>query len=171
MTEKEAAQLCAQAGQGQSVPPPPKPNYGQTPDGVTSHGEENFADYWRLLCPHIGPPTPQHRPTEDRRWKIDFAWPELFLAVEIEGVGHRLSPRYEQDICKYNELAAMGWTLLRFTGNQILDDPDACIGLVAALVLHRLGLFFQEEDARLGRLEEEIRMEMNADDTSLSDIQ
>ena len=136
MTEKDARQMLKQAGQGQACPPPPKTS-ARTPDGVTSDGEEAFAYFWHVLCKTLPPPTRQHSPVADRKWTVDFSWPELMLSVEIEGVGHRLSPRYETDIEKYNELAAGGWTLLRITDKLLTADPNSFIGLIATIVKHR----------------------------------
>ncbi len=63
-----------------------------------------------------------------RRWRFDFCWPELRLAVEVEGgqsvAGgghHQRSGGYEGDCEKYNEAALQGWTLLRFTTRMVLD--------------------------------------------------
>ncbi|MBN1663414.1 MAG: hypothetical protein JW943_07430 [Deltaproteobacteria bacterium] len=57
-------------------------------------------------------------------WRIDFAWPDRKLAVEVEG-GAWISGRHTRptgffkDIEKYNELTMMGYYLLRFTPDQI----------------------------------------------------
>lgn len=64
-----------------------------------------------------------------RRWRIDFAWPEQWVAVEIEGgvemgYGHASPKRFISDAWKYNELAIRGWTLLRFTGSMLDSYPD-----------------------------------------------
>lgn len=59
-----------------------------------------------------------------RQWRFDFAWPAHGIAVEVEGGtysgGRHVRGRgFEQDCDKYNEAAAMGWTVLRFTGSQV----------------------------------------------------
>jgi very-short-patch-repair endonuclease len=67
-----------------------------------------------------------------RNWRLDFAWPELFVAVEVEGgvfarrkgnsaAGgrHNHGGGYVKDLEKYNAAVAMGWTLLRFTDKAI----------------------------------------------------
>jgi len=59
-----------------------------------------------------------------RRWRLDFAFPERFLAVEIEGGGwiggrHNRGGGMEADCEKYNALALAGWRLLRFTGKTV----------------------------------------------------
>jgi very-short-patch-repair endonuclease len=56
-------------------------------------------------------------------WKMDFAWPELRIAVEIEGApgkgAHTTARGFTKDCVKYGEAIAMDWTLLRFTGGQV----------------------------------------------------
>jgi hypothetical protein len=59
-----------------------------------------------------------------RRWCFDFAWPDLRVAVEIEGGGwvagrHTRGPGFEADCEKYAEAATRGWTVLRVTPSQV----------------------------------------------------
>lgn len=63
-----------------------------------------------------------------RKWRIDLAWPEFKLAVEIEGGtylqrgGHRGSiSGYLKDKEKYNALAVHGWWLLRVLPDEMED--------------------------------------------------
>lgn len=65
-------------------------------------------------------------PTRQFHW--DFYFPELRLAVEVEGGQsvpggghHQRTGGYEHDCSKYNEAALMGFTLLRFTSKQVFD--------------------------------------------------
>jgi very-short-patch-repair endonuclease len=59
----------------------------------------------------------------DRKWAIDWAWPEHHLAVEIEGGvwagGRHIHPTgFMKDVEKYNALALHRFFLLRFTPTQ-----------------------------------------------------
>lgn len=54
-----------------------------------------------------------------RKWRLDFAWPHLKLAVEIEGGVHRIKGRFESDLAKYNALAMNGWRLLRYSSKMV----------------------------------------------------
>ena len=61
-----------------------------------------------------------------RRWRFDFAWPALMLAVEVEGATwaggrHTRGSGFAKDCIKYNEAALLGWTVLRFTGAMVKD--------------------------------------------------
>ena len=58
-----------------------------------------------------------------RRWRFDFAIPELKLAIEIEGGSwtqgrHTRGKGYQGDIEKYNTAQLMGWKILRYTPQQ-----------------------------------------------------
>jgi very-short-patch-repair endonuclease len=68
-------------------------------------------------------PVPEHR-FSDRRWRFDFAYPSIKLAIEIEGglyTGgrHTRGAGYEKDLEKYNSATLLGWRLLRFSTGQI----------------------------------------------------
>lgn len=61
-----------------------------------------------------------------RKWRFDFAWPTVKLAVEVEGgiyvTGrHSRGAGFEADCEKYNEAALHDWLVLRVTPDQIKD--------------------------------------------------
>lgn len=59
-------------------------------------------------------------------WRFDFAWPHALLAVEVEGGTwskgrHVRGQGYASDCEKYNAAQLHGWTVLRFTTEQVMD--------------------------------------------------
>ena len=60
-----------------------------------------------------------------RRWRFDFADPEHYLAVEIEGVKYGKPGRHQRvdgmnaDCEKYAEALLLGWSVLRVTPQQV----------------------------------------------------
>lgn len=59
-----------------------------------------------------------------RTVKLDRAWPEAKLAVELDGARHHTSPEDRQaDLARDRALAAAGWIVLRFTYADVLRDP------------------------------------------------
>lgn len=61
----------------------------------------------------------------ERKWRFDFAWPEMKLAIEVEGgttfgkSRHSKGIGFDNDAEKYNTASAMGWTLFRFSSTMI----------------------------------------------------
>lgn len=69
-------------------------------------------------------PEREYRFCRGRRWRFDFAWPELKLALEIEGGTysggrHVRGDGFEADCKKYNTAELLGWTVLRVTGRMV----------------------------------------------------
>jgi len=69
-------------------------------------------------------PVREYRFHPARRWRVDYAWPDHKLAVEIEGAvwcqgRHTRGSGFVKDIEKYNALTLAGWSLLRFTPAQV----------------------------------------------------
>lgn len=59
-----------------------------------------------------------------RKWRFDFAWPQLQVAVEIEGGifvrgRHSRGVGIRNDCEKYNQAALLGWIVLRYTDREI----------------------------------------------------
>ena len=64
-----------------------------------------------------------------RKWRMDFAWPDQRIGLEVEGGiwsggRHTRGKGYLQDMEKYNEATLMGFKLLRVTPKQ-MDNGDA----------------------------------------------
>lgn len=70
-------------------------------------------------------PEREYRFHPTRRWRFDFAFPAVQLAVEIEGgiysarSGHRSVTGMRRDMEKYNEAALLGWRVLRFSEREV----------------------------------------------------
>ncbi|MFA5186911.1 MAG: hypothetical protein WC551_10565 [Patescibacteria group bacterium] len=78
------------------------------------------------LCQAIGlsEPMPEYRFDSERRWRFDWCFPEVRLAVEIEGGiftqgRHTRGSGYIKDLEKYNRATALGWHILRYPPNMI----------------------------------------------------
>lgn len=71
-------------------------------------------------------PHPEYCGIPGRKYRFDFAWPALMLAVEIEGGQyvngrHNRPAGYAEDCEKYNLAALEGWVVLRFTPKMVTD--------------------------------------------------
>lgn len=93
----------------------------------------------RLLRQHVlPPPVFQHEVRDAGRFvaRVDFAYPDLRLAMEVDGFETHSSPRALQaDLRRQNLLVGLGWTVLRFTWADVVGRPDR----VAAEIGRALG--------------------------------
>lgn len=70
-----------------------------------------------------------------RRYLIDVAFPELGLAIELDGWDvHRTRTAFDADRARANDLVVAGWTVMRFTWNM----PDERIVAVTRAACARL---------------------------------
>ena len=63
-----------------------------------------------------------------RKWRFDFAWPRKKIACEIEGgswVGgaHNRGKHFQSDCEKYNAAVLLGWSVLRYTTDDVRHHP------------------------------------------------
>lgn len=90
---------------------------------------------WSMTTNEPWPFRPEHKFHPNRRWRFDWACPDLRLAVEIEGVTrgphgvgrHQRAEGYEGDCEKYNAAIEVGWVVLRYTQRQVERDPVGTI--------------------------------------------
>ncbi|HWG98036.1 MAG TPA: DUF559 domain-containing protein [Pilimelia sp.] len=86
----------------------------------------------RLVVVEHGLPRPvaQHE-VRDRQGRfvarVDLAYPRLRLALEYEGDHHRERRAFRHDLARLNALRAAGWTVLRFTADDVLHDPGRIV--------------------------------------------
>ena len=66
--------------------------------------------------------------------RVDLMWPAERCVVEIDGPDHRGSLKYAADRRRDNGLTLDGFAVLRFTNEEIDDDPARVLGVVEALL-------------------------------------
>lgn len=81
---------------------------------------------------------PEHKFHPTRRWKFDYAIPDLKIGIEYEGLVSRKSRHttlkgYSGDCEKYNEAALHGWKVLRYTVINYGQSEDHLIRLIESL--------------------------------------
>ncbi|HEX2851530.1 MAG TPA: DUF559 domain-containing protein [Acidimicrobiales bacterium] len=84
----------------------------------------------------LGPPVRQYVVRdEDGRFvaRVDLAWPELGLFLELDGQQHKGQPLYDARR-ETAIVAATGWLCGRFTWDEIVRHPTATARRLAALV-------------------------------------
>lgn len=75
-------------------------------------------------------------------YKLDVAFPEKRVGVELEGGSHRARARREQDVKKDAALAAAGWRVVRIKNADALrwvadGMPDDNVGAALAAAIWR----------------------------------
>jgi very-short-patch-repair endonuclease len=73
------------------------------------------------------------------RWEVDFVWRSQRLIVETDSwTYHRGSVAFEDDHARDLDFRAAGYTVLRFTGDQLEEEPERVVDdLTRALALAR----------------------------------
>lgn len=88
--------------------------------------------------------TREYRFHPPRRWRFDYAYAELALAVELEGGTwingrHSRGAGFAADCEKYNMAQLDGWTVLRFTAKQVTSGESFAMLAHALPLLAALG--------------------------------
>ena len=60
----------------------------------------------------------------------DLAYPDLRIAIEYEGDGHRDAGRWERDIERRELFEDAGWRVIRVTRRALFDEPEALIARI-----------------------------------------
>jgi hypothetical protein len=72
-----------------------------------------------------------------RRRVLDLAWPDVMVAVELDGRGpHSSRAAFEDDRSRQNDLVAAGWTVFRLTWRALHHDRARALAPILA-ELHR----------------------------------
>lgn len=89
----------------------------------------------RVVLLEAGLPAPrtQHEIRQGGRLvaRVDFCWPAERLVVEADGFAfHSDRAAYRKDRERLNELALLGWRVLRFTWEDVMGRPEHVVGTV-----------------------------------------
>ena len=101
---------------------------------VVSRARSRLEEQMALEIRALGLPAPEREYRFcERRWRFDFAWPAVKLALEVEGGiysrgRHTRGSGFEADCEKYAQALILGWRVLRVTGGMV------CSGKAIALV-------------------------------------
>jgi hypothetical protein len=103
-------------------------------DGLAGSPQETRL---RLLIGRSGlpPPVAQYRVTHRGRpvARVDFAWPELKVAVEYDGLWHAEDGQFAKDRRRLNRLREAGWTVVFVTAADLHRPAELIPRIAAAL--------------------------------------
>ena len=105
--------------------------------------ESSLERYFRTLWTQLGGPDyeTEYRFNTMRKWRFDVAWPDMLIAVELEGGtwmegGHNRGQGYAANCAKYNAAALSGWRVFRYTVDMLRDDPYGHLVPLIDLLIH-----------------------------------
>ena len=68
-------------------------------------------------------------------FRVDVAFPELKVAIEIDGLAfHSDAEDFQHDRSRQNAIALAGWQVLRFTWLDLTEYPDRVIAVIRAAI-------------------------------------
>lgn len=90
--------------------------------------ENGYQGYINQICDAIDlhHPESEYKFSKLRKWRFDFCWPNLMMAVEIHGGvwsqgRHTRGSGFIKDREKMNEAQLLGWCVFEVTPQQITD--------------------------------------------------
>jgi len=72
--------------------------------------------------------------------RVDFAYPELRIAIELDGRAWHGESVFETDRDKRLRLVASGWTVVEITWRMLLDDPSTVFRRLERTIRDRRGI-------------------------------
>lgn len=82
--------------------------------------ERRFAQQVRAA--NLPEPEREYYHIPGRDFRLDFAWPDKKLGVEIQGMAHRIKQKFHADIEKRILAQVNGWTILEFSGDMVRHE-------------------------------------------------
>ncbi len=78
----------------------------------------------------------EHQPIDGRRFRIDIAFVERKVAVEVDGWTYHGKHRsaHAKDRQRQNLLVAEGWRVLRFTTGEIFGDLTSVLAMIQCVL-------------------------------------
>lgn len=109
--------------------PPKQPTLPEgAPVAVPKHKKGlSTTDRWpaelAFQCKAVGIPTPcvnwPFLKEQGRRFRLDLAYPDIKLCIEIDGGVHRIRDKFSRDLEKHRLLFEHGWRLLRVSPAEV----------------------------------------------------
>lgn len=84
---------------------------------------------------------PQHKFHPSREWQFDFAFPEAFIAIEIQGfgTGHTSYEGMKRDYEKHNAAMTMGWGIIYLMSSDLVPlKISATCAYIQTILEHRI---------------------------------
>lgn len=66
--------------------------------------------------------------------RLDLAYPKKRIGLEYDGDHHRDRATFRHDAVRLNRLRLLDWTVLRFTADDVLHNPDRMLAQIRAVL-------------------------------------
>lgn len=108
-------------------------------NGKTTIPQEMLAAALRLPMEHaiLTEPVKGQFPSLPPCYKVDLADPSRKLAIEVDGNSHRTKKWKFLDRRKTEILQALGWSVLRFSNEEVLTGLQDCVDRVTSFTTSR----------------------------------
>lgn len=98
------------------------------PETFESPLEAMFAEEWRTQSLHLLYPLVSQHAVKNGAYRLDFAFPRLELGIELDGYTyHSDREAFNNDRRRQREIEALGWRIIRFSGDELRHDIAACV--------------------------------------------
>jgi very-short-patch-repair endonuclease len=82
---------------------------------------------------HLPMPAAEVRHGPHGEYRLDFAYADRQLAIEVDGYVWHFSPEHlQRDHTRRNQLQAAGWRVLVYTWRDVTQDPKRVASEIAA---------------------------------------
>jgi len=119
MTEAEFAKLQRARAAPAGAKPRQAATYAAKPDYARDLAIQIRAD--KLLEPILEYAFDKQLDGGGRGWCFDLCWPDLRLAMEVDGAVHRIKARFKSDLAKHQQADRLGYRVLRVSPAQVRD--------------------------------------------------
>jgi very-short-patch-repair endonuclease len=102
--------------------------------------DTEFARLFLRMIDAAGLPEPRSEvdvTVAGHRYRIDCAYPDCLVAIELDGQGHDEPVKMEADARRDAHLRSAGWIALRFTWRRFSREPDGVLADVRAALCDR----------------------------------
>lgn len=67
-------------------------------------------------------------------YKLDIGNAAMKVGIEVDGSSHHAKARQEQDEKKTKLLSELGWTVLRFSNQEVMENLSGCVQTVLSTI-------------------------------------
>jgi very-short-patch-repair endonuclease len=79
-------------------------------------------------------------PSLPNSYKVDLADPSVKLAIEVDGASHKTRKWKFLDRRKTQVLEALGWFVLRFWNESVLEDTETVVAEIGSTISRLKGI-------------------------------